>query len=250
MNRFLIYLPSLLMLSVALLLHVYGRVAQFPDYHAFADQSAHLGIPHAGDVLSNAGFVLVALWGFWRLRPLRKHALLNKSWPGYSLFLWALLLTAFGSAFYHLAPDNARLLWDRFPIALACAGLLAGMRADTVPNAHSRRDTILLAVFAMASVAWWYATELAGAGDLRPYLLLQGAPLVLIPLWQAIYRAPKTERIAVGAVIFLYVIAKLAEATDHAVLNSLGMLSGHTVKHLLATAAATVIVHKLIRRGR
>jgi len=250
MDRLLARLPFLLTLSITLSLLMHGRIAQFPDYHAFADHSVYFGIPHATDVLSNIGFAFVALWGLRRLLPLREHAALNKCWPGYSLFLYALLLTAFGSTFYHLAPDNARLLWDRLPIALVCAGLLAGVRADTVPNAESRRDTILLAIFALGSVVWWYISELAGAGDLRLYLLLQGMPLILIPLWQAIYRAPKVERIAFGAAIFLYAVAKVTEVNDHTLMNALGVLSGHTLKHLLAAAAAAVIVHRLIQRGR
>ena len=56
-------------LSVAILTVVgamalwHGPIAQLPNYHAFADQSARYGIPHFADVISNLGFALVALWG-------------------------------------------------------------------------------------------------------------------------------------------------------------------------------------------
>ncbi|MBA1914722.1 hypothetical protein HLX87_26595, partial [Escherichia coli] len=74
-----------------------------------------------------------------------------------------------------------------------------------------------------------------GAGDLRPYLVLQVLPLILIPLWQAIHRAPRIERIAFAAAMGLYVLAKIAEVFDHPIADALGFVSGHTLKHLIAT---------------
>ncbi|MEO7744407.1 MAG: hypothetical protein ABIR98_15835 [Usitatibacter sp.] len=96
---------------------------------------------------------------------------------------------------------------------------------------------------APASVWWWTATA-----DLRPYLLLQGAPLVLIPLWQARGQTPLAERAAFGFAILLYVAAKIAELGDHAIYEALGAISGHTLKHLLAAAASVVIAASLVAR--
>ncbi|HEX7920810.1 MAG TPA: hypothetical protein VF583_07645 [Bradyrhizobium sp.] len=233
---------------------VHGRIAQPADYNDFADHSTVSGIPHAADVLSNAGFALVAIWGWLALRPHRSSDRLRAGWPGYRLFLIGLFLTAFGSAFFHLAPGNGRLTWDMLPIALAGAGLLVGVRGDTRPisttnpGSTANIEAIVLALFATASVAWWVHTDRHGAGDLRPYLLLQVLPLVLIPLWQAIYRAPRTERIAFAAAMGLYVVAKIAEVLDHRIADTLGFVSGHTLKHLIATAATAAIVWGLTRR--
>jgi len=199
-------------------------------------------VPNAADVLSNLGFALAGLWGLWFLRRAAARAALGAALPGYVLFFVALVLTAFGSGWYHLAPDDARLLWDRLPIALACAGLLAGARAASVAPRQGIGVTFGLAILGVASVAWWALTGRAGEGDLRPYLLLQGAPLVLIPIWQALAGRPRRERIAFGIAIALYVLAKAAEIADRALLDTLGALSGHTLKHLLATAASFVLV--------
>ena len=106
----------------------------------------------------------------------------------------------------------------------------------------------MLALAAVASVAWWAVTDSYGAGDLRPYLLLQGLALILIPLWQAIYRAPRTDRIAFGTAMALYVLAKLAEVFDHEIATALGFVTGHTLKHLIATAATAAVVWGLTRR--
>jgi len=227
---------------------VHGRIAQPIHYHAFADQSVASGIHHAGDVLSNAGFALVALWGWLTLWPRRNSDQLRAGWPGYRLFLIALFLTAFGSAWYHLSPDNIRLIWDRLPIALACAGLLVGVRGDTRAGLKTEIEAAVLGCCAVASVAWWVWTDANGADDLRPYLLLQGLPLVLIPLWQKIYRAPPPDRIAFAAAMGLYVLAKVAELFDHEIANALGFVSGHALKHLIATMATAAVVWGLSRR--
>jgi len=129
--------PAIITIGAIMILALHGRIAQPDHYNEFADRSAAFGIPHAADVLSNAGFALVAIWGWLTLWPHRASDQLRAGWPGYSLFLIGLLLTAFGSAWYHLAPDNARLISDRLPIALACAGLLAGVRGDTQGRARA-----------------------------------------------------------------------------------------------------------------
>jgi hypothetical protein len=250
MNRLLVRLPLLVTLLIVGLLVAHGPVAQLPHYHEFADRSVFLGIPHAADVLSNGGFALVAVWGMLKLWPVRQDPALASAWHGYRLFLIALLLTAAGSAYYHLQPDNGSLIWDRLPIALACAGLLAAVRAETVPGSDIKLDTALLALFAVGSVGWWRITDLYGAGDLRPYLFLQGIPLILIPMWQTIYRMPAADRLFFGAALLLYVLAKVAEINDHALHAATGIISGHTLKHLLATAAAAVLVMRLVQRSR
>lgn len=245
----MIWLPTVVTVAAAVALLLHGPILQFADYHAFADQRVLFSVPHACDVLSNAGFAVVGLWGLVVQRGRPRHALPPGN-AGYLLFMSALVLTAAGSGYYHLAPGDARLVWDRLPIALGCAGLLAGVRAGH--SAGSAREVLLLAGAAVASVLWWWLTNgsglpagasaIVGQGDLRPYLLLQALPIVLIPLWQAIHRAPRAERGAFAAAIGLYVVAKLAELYDRALFDFTGWISGHTIKHLLATAAAATIV--------
>lgn len=250
MDAFRRHMPSVVGGGAAALMLAVGPVAQPPEYHAFAAARAWLGLPNAADVLSNLGFALVGLWGLASLLPARRHPAIAAGWPGYCLFLAALVLTALGSGYYHLAPDNDRLVWDRLPIALACAGILAAVRVETRPACSMRGWLALLALAALFGVFWWWWTDRRGEGDLRPYLLLQAAPLVLVPLWQWIESAPRADRRAFGWAIVLYVAAKLAEFADHAVMDALAIVSGHTLKHLLATAAAAVVTLRLARRVR
>jgi hypothetical protein len=109
-------------------------------------------------------------------------------------------------------------------------------------------DAIVIGLCGVASVAWWAMSDRNGAGDLRPYLLLQGLALILIPLWQAIHRAPRTDRIAFATAMVLYILAKVAEVLDHEIANAFGFVSGHTLKHLIATAATGAVVWGLTRR--
>lgn len=241
------HLPLLVTVLLAAAALVHGPIAQPAGYHDFADQKVVFGIPHFADVISNLGFALVAIWGWIKLAPATGHPDIRPGRAGYRLFLIGLFLTALGSSWYHLAPDNASLVWDRLPIALACGGLLAGVWGD-VQQRESSKLASWLALVAVLSVAWWYFTDLSGSGDLRPYLLLQAGPILLIPLWQWIYKAPGADRLAFGGALALYVIAKFAELGDHEIAAVLGAASGHTLKHLLATGAAALIVGRLVFR--
>jgi hypothetical protein len=233
------WLPPAVLAVAVLAMLAHGPISQLERYHEFADTRSFLGIPNAADVLSNVGFAVVGLWGLVALRA-----------RGYLLFAFALVLTALGSSYYHWAPDNQRLVWDRIPIALACAGLLAAVHAETHERTQPLWVPIALGAAAIASVLWWSFTEAHGVGDLRPYLLLQGAPLVLIPLWQHFAKSPRASRIAFGVAILLYAIAKVTESADRAIFETLGFVSGHTLKHLLAAIAGAVIVHGVLRGYR
>ena len=248
MERIKRCIPTGIMLLVITAMIVHGPIPQLVHYHEFADVRTLDGLPNAADVLSNIGFALVSIWGFWSLRGKTNLPSIAAPWPGYAVFLGAVALTALGSSFYHLMPNNDRLVWDRLPIALACAGLLAGAYAETHLSTP-RLFLPTLIVAAVASVFWWSFTDAIAVGDLRPYLLIQGAPLVLIPLWQWIARSPRADRMAFGVAILLYVLAKAFELNDHAVFDALGFLSGHTIKHLLAVAASAVLVESFVRRA-
>jgi len=249
MNRIAQWAPLAALAGVAAIMAAYGPIPQLPHYHAFADSRTMLGVPHAMDVLSNAGFAVVGLWGLGRLREPAVHAHLGRAWAGHALFMAALVMTAAGSSYYHLAPDDARLVWDRIPIALACAGLLAGVYAQTHEARHAAGLTATLAVLAVASVLWFSFTAVSGAGDLRPYLLMQGAPMVLAPAWQALARSPRRDRVAFGFAIGLYAAAKAAELLDHRIFEALGFMSGHTLKHVLAALASAVLAAAIARRS-
>src|SRR5437762_2936061 len=96
------------------------RTPQPLSYHQFTDRRSWLGIPNFGDVVSNIPFLVAGFWGLGFLcRTSSRERFIDagERWPYAFLFL-GLLLTAGGSAYYPLAPDNARLVWGRLPMTL------------------------------------------------------------------------------------------------------------------------------------
>lgn len=241
-------LPWTIVILVAAALAWYGPIAQLEHYHDFADHRSWLGIPNAGDVLSNLGFAVVGWYGLALVLHSRHSRALDVIRPGYALFFIALVLTAFGSGWYHLLPDNARLIWDRLPIALACAGILSAVWRETL------RDGPWVdwfwAVVAVVSVIWWWYTDNTASGDLRPYLYVQFMPLLLIPLLQWQNGTPVRERLYFAAAIGFYVLAKASELLDHQIFQHFAYLSGHTVKHLLSVVAGLMVTLNYAHRKR
>lgn len=225
-------------LGAAMWLH--GPIAQWADYHAFADRRTWLDIPNAANVLSNLPFLIAGCWGLWRMRAGRAQGPAAAAWR---IFGAALICTAAGSTIYHWAPSNATLVGDRLPIAWACAALLCAFLAERVhPRWGDARALGAALLCATLAVGYWWVSEGAGRGDLRPYLYLQALPMLLVPaaLW---LRLPPTMEIATSArawwaVLGLYAAAKLMEMADRVVFMSVGLVSGHTLKHLLAAAGA------------
>lgn len=123
----------LLLCAVAMALAV-ALLPPFPqpqDYHRFADARAWFGMPNFLDVVSNLMFLAVAVTGLVAvLRPGRAAFIDRAEHLPYVLFFVALAATSFGSAWYHLAPDNARLFWDRLPINICFAALLSAAIAE------------------------------------------------------------------------------------------------------------------------
>ena len=239
MQKYIKWWPAILCALIGLGFVLHGPIPQLDHYHEFADQSRLFGLEHASDVLSNLGFLMAALWAGSRLSLKMERS----SWtPALMVFVLSILATAWCSSYYHMAPDNARLFWDRLPIAFACASLLALVRAQCFVSASvSRLELIVFCSAAVFSVLWWQATQ-----DLRPYLLLQILAILLPPLWQVIHQRPRFERVSFAAAIACYVLAKLCEMADAVILNTTGVLSGHTFKHLLAALAAYFILRPLL----
>lgn len=208
-------------------------------YHDFADRRVVLGVPYGLNVLSNAGFLLA---GAWSLVRVARAALPAWERGAGIVFGLGLLLTGLGSAWYHAAPSNASLVWDRLPLSTLFPVVLAVAIGDRVSGAAGRALLVPFAVGAVASVLWWHATD-----DLRPYALAQFLPMLLIPLMLALLPGRRPAGPLVAG-IALYAVGKLTEAADHGILAASGLLSGHTVKHLLAAAAAALIVRWLAPR--
>ncbi len=216
-------------------------------YHRFIDDRTLLGVPNALDVLSNAGFVLAGVVGLAALR--RREAFVDRRERLPWLVLFAgVLLTSAGSAWYHLAPNNDSLVWDRLPMTLGFMGLLAALVAERVSVRWGVGLLAPLVLLGAASVGYWIWTEWQGRGDLRAYYLVQFYPLGAIVLLLALYPPRYTRGADLLVALAWYVAAKVAESHDGDVYRALGFVSGHTLKHLLATVGALWLARMLLLR--
>lgn len=223
-------------------------IPQDPAYHRFADQRTLLGIPNALDVLSNLPFLLVGVCGLRQLLT-GPPGIDTELRPCGLIFFVGVGLTAFGSGYYHFVPDNASLVWDRLPMTLAFMSLVSLVVGEHVSLRLGRSLLWPLLATGVASVIWWASTESAGAGDLRPYALVQFLPLLLLPLIMLLYRPRWTKSGFLWLVGGCYLLAKLLEFMDGPVFALVG-LSGHTLKHLAAAVGAWCLLHMLRVRER
>lgn len=221
------------------LLAVTEPVPQDPAYHEFADGRRLLGIPNFWNVLSNLPFLIVGLLGIERsLRPATRASGLA---PEYCVFFAGVALTTFGSAYYHLWPSNATLVWDRLPMTVAFAGLVGLVAGVYLSRRHAHAVTVAWLLLGSLSVAYWAVTEARGAGDLRPYAFVQFAPLLALPLLLLDRRRQRVMNRYFWLLAAAYTAAKIAEHFDHEIFSD-APLSGHSLKHLLAALAAAVLI--------
>jgi len=226
------------------------RFGQDPSYHRFADARTLLGVPNAFDVLSNVAFAAVGIAALLFLAR-RPEAFVDRRerLPWLVLFV-GVALTSVGSAWYHLAPDNTRLVWDRLPMTLGFMGLFAALLTERVSVRVGLALLPALLLAGLTSVAYWHVTEAAGRGDLRPYSLVQFYPLLAIPLLLALFPARYTGAADLVVALAFYLAAKVAESYDAAIYGSGGIVSGHTLKHLLAAMGAWWLLRMLeLRHG-
>ncbi len=218
------------------------RISQDPAYHQFADARYILGIPNFWNVVTNLPFLLVGLAGLAVFRSHNQRRIAPGLRLCFAVFLLGVTLVSFGSAYYHYAPSNTSLVWDRLPMSIAFMALLVMVIGDCISPKHTGKLLWPLLLLGIGSVWYWYATERAGAGDLRLYGLVQFFPVVLIPLTLVIFGTKSLRAGFLWATLATYVLAKIAEYCDLGIYTATGVISGHSVKHLLAALSTFWIV--------
>jgi len=226
------------------------RLPQSQEYHHFADYRTFLGVPNCLNVISNLPFLIVGIWGLWSVSRNRVALFVDRveRWPWLGFFL-GVGLTAFGSAYYHLHPDNYRLMWDRLPMSVAFMSLVAAVLAERIDVKLGTRLLLPLIVAGVASVLEWHWSEQQGRGDLRPYYFVQFYPVLALPLLLLLLPPRYTKTSDFLLALGWYVVAKLCEHPGDAPIYQLGhVVSGHTLKHLAAAAGAYWVLRMLQER--
>ena len=178
---------------------------------------------------------------FSLLRPGRIQFIVELK-PAYVLFFAGVALVNFGSGYYHLWPGNETLVWDRLPMTFAFMALFAVIIAEFASLKVSRLVLWPLVVFGVFSVFYWHFTESAGRGDLRLYALVQFLPMLLIPLLLLLFKPRFTLTSGYWALLLAYVLAKVFEYYDEGLFESLGFISGHSLKHIVAALGVFLLL--------
>lgn len=232
-------------LLFAVIFAVTNPIPQDPAYHEFADVQRIFSIPNFWNVASNAPFLLVGIWGLAVVRDMREQ---NTGLQlVYAVFFFGVLLTAFGSTFYHVAPANQPLVWDRLPMTIAIAGLFAAVLGEYGSLSLGRRLLVPFLAIGALSVLYWHWTELRGVGDLRPYAIVQFLPILVIFILLIIRGPVSTLTRSLWWMVGFYVFAKIFEHFD-AQIYALLPLSGHTLKHVFAALGPAALALGLRQR--
>jgi hypothetical protein len=222
---------------------VWPPFAQPQGYHDFADKRGWLGIPNYGDVASNVMFLAAGLAGLFAMRKSAIRAMESGPRHAYALMFVGLIFTAFGSGYYHWAPSDERLVWDRLPMTVVFMPLLAATYAERL-RWRSDLPLIVLTMLGVGSVVYWKFS-----GNLLPYLIAQGGAILLILLALAMLPTPWTERRLLFPALLSYAVAFVCEKLDWQIFRwTGGIISGHTIKHLAAAFAFFFILRMLQRQ--
>lgn len=225
------------------------RISQDTAYHGFADQRTLLAIPNIFNVVTNLPFAVVGVLGLFFLFGRNRSSFIRpeERWP-FAVFFLGVALTSIGSSYYHLAPSNDRLVWDRLPMTLGFMSIFAAVIEERVSRRLGRWSLAPLLFLGLVSVVYWHVTERAGSGDLRLYAMVQFYPLLAIPLMLALFPPLYTGGAHLVIALAVYGLAKLLEMADRAIYAGGSVVSGHSLKHLAAAAAAYLILYALRKR--
>jgi hypothetical protein len=193
-------------------------MVQVQSYHQFVDQRMFFGIPNTMDVLSNILFLIVGLMGL----AIQK----NRSWL---VFFISIVLVAPGSAYYHWAPNDFTLIWDRLPMSVGFMALYVILLSEHV--SEKLEKTLPIAVLmGLASVMVWVFTT-----DLRFYFWIQFSSFLTIPMILILYPSRYSHKSIYVYTLIAYALAKIVEVKDALIFEQTHhVISGHSLKHILA----------------
>lgn len=238
------------LLAVILTFLLVEPIAQWPEYHQFADGRTMLGIPNALNVLSNLPFLFIGVWGTVFLARAMARGGYEPKPMLYFVFFVGFVLIAFGSGYYHLWPSNETLVWDRLPLTIGFMAFLSAVIAELISPRLAMKLLPLFLLLGALSVFYWDYTEKAGRGDLRAYGLVQFLPFLLIALMLWLYKGPDIFLKYIAWAAVCYAAAKLFERFDLASFQFQRVASGHSIKHLFAAGVGLALILMLVRRHR
>ncbi|KAK1299806.1 hypothetical protein QJS10_CPB13g00654 [Acorus calamus] len=241
-----VYGWCLAIVCFVVLMIVTPSIPQSQAYHDFADQREFFGIPNTLNVISNFPFLVIGIVGlvlcyhgnYFKLN------LQGELW-GWSFFFIGVAAVAFGSSYYHLKPDDARLVWDRLPMTVAFTSIVAIFIIERIDERKGTVSIAPLVVAGIISILYWRFFD-----DLRLYALVQFVPCIAIPIMAILLPPMYTHSSYWLWAAGFYLLAKIEEAMDKPIYKwTHHIVSGHTLKHLCAAMVPVFLTLMLAQRS-
>lgn len=244
------WLLALLALAVLLAIVLLPPLPDPRFLATLADRRTLFGVPNFFDVVSNLPFLLVGAWGLYFVAADRRQAFSHpgEKWP-YVLMFLSVALAGIGSTYYHLAPEDARLMWDRLPIATAFMALVSALVAERIGLRAGLILLFPLILVGAASVLYWRWSALQGAEDVLPYAAMQYGAIAAVAIIALLYPSRYSRGSDLFVAVAIYGLAKVAEVLDAQIYAIGTLVSGHTLKHLLAALAVWRLLRMLQLRS-
>lgn len=212
-------------------------MTQPQDYHHFADNRELFGIPNAMDVITNVFFVFVGGLGIFEILNRQKTLLTRKSWLW---FFISILIIAPGSAYYHWAPNDMTLIWDRLPMSMGFMAMYVALCSEHI-DLRIEKALLPALVIGLISVLVWVVTS-----DLRFYFTVQFSTFVTVPVVLLLFPSRYSLKSYYFIALAFYALAKWVEVKDYEIYNGTEhLISGHSLKHIFA-ATGLLFLWKMI----
>ena len=153
----------------------------------------------------------------------------------YWVYFVGLVLTGIGSSYFHADPCNATLTWDRAGLAIAFMALFTSILAERVHVALCRAGHFGRS-FCSASAVSFIGITPTHRRRRSTFLFHRAVLSARHPAGAAVLlSAALHARRRSLAALLCYVLAKGLEILDREVYTGAGFVSGHTLKHLVAS---------------
>ena len=197
-------------------------------------------------MISNLPFVIIGSLGLKNVLSSLKGNSLKLS------FIWffiGIILTGFGSAYYHFNPNDTTLIWDRLPMTISFMSFLSIIISEFIDVHFGKKALFPFLIIGVLSIGYWVVFQ-----DLRMYVLVQFLPISLIPIILFLSKNNLKLKKYFWLILIAYIVAKFLESYDLFIYSTTyNLISGHTLKHFAAAIAPYIFyrfVHEKFNYGK
>ncbi|KAI4379656.1 hypothetical protein MLD38_005927 [Melastoma candidum] len=222
------------------------KIPYSPTHHVYADMRNFLGVPNTLNVFTNFPFLVVGVVGLvFCLQGSFFNISLTGEIVGWALFYAGISGVAFGSAYYHLRPDDDRVVWDTLPMMVAYASLFSSFLVERVGQ-----RTGLCFLWVLLLISFLSAAYERTFNDLRLRMMFQLIPCIVIPFMTLLFPPKYTHSrywlLAAG----IYLLSKFEAVTDRKIYMANNyIISGHSLEHICLAMFPTLLTFMLSYRS-